>query len=644
MADMRNIHWIGESALRKNYEALYRFYQRIWKEPHDFIVMNARRCFNLNYIFLKVYEAEGGIAANTCRIISNNALLLYAKKFADSYARTRRFPSTLIVDDLVLHGRGLANLLSEFEELIVSELPGPPEEMSRDERYYIRRDLASAVDICAFAANRQPLLLEDIYLQKFWCSQRLYTKEIRLLSQQISSFLQRADVPNTSYVLSCQLQGPPVPSGKWTRQSWSYRGIRQEMYFRCRSRTEEIRLLPTIRYRVDPGQEAGSPIWLTSLTLFGELTMSDLSEICGRMRAGLDQDAFPRLYHILQQEHPLLQKQRAQLISFILSADRLKHFLVDAVPGYVFVDRDTDIEKVAQNFGKTADILTELQKLVNGPVLNALDAVLWDMLRSLAAPLFHEPMVERDAADVMGIYERLSREAVNARVEDIFYDLGMSSERSAYRILTSSRYPADRCAPGEISLEDLLLWPDPDMGFWYPRYLRFAPPIRKLSSMLAMMDNGLMAMHIGYRKGRDGGTVQCFLKAGELATFSIPRRLYLFIPALALVERDCWRVNMDPPSAVKRFIDTLPDADMAALEADGEKEQRALLFLKTHGHDLVDLLYDCGQTFNGWDIDLVTSDDWMEESRDTDYLSFIFRGSEDQESYLERARDFLSRA
>lgn len=42
-----------------------------------------------------------------------------------------------------------------------------------------------------------------------------------------------------------------------------------------------------------------------------------------------------------------------------------------------------------------------------------------------------------------------------------------------------------------------------------------------------------------------------------IVTASIPRRLHLMIPALALVERDCWRTRPEPQTAVKCFILTL---------------------------------------------------------------------------------------
>lgn len=131
-----------------------------------------------------------------------------------------------------------------------------------------------------------------------------------------------------------------------------------------------------------------------------------------------------------------------------------------------------------------------------------------------------------------------------------------------------------------------------------------------------------------------------------MSTLSIPRRLHLFMPALALIEREGWRCDYSKPKdAVKRFLQYLPTKGASNRNrkySDAQLEEEAtLLFLKSQGDALVDLMYDCGQTFAGWDINLVTSEDWTEEG-EGNYLDFVRQEEREQRIYLERARQFLA--
>lgn len=630
MRDVRDIPWLGESTLRRHYGQLYFFYQKIWKQPYSFIIMNARRCFNLNFIFMKVY---GKAVPNAERIISNNALALYAEEFARCYRRRQRFPSALIVDDLALHGRSLSRLLAELEELIIAELLNYTGELSRDERYYVRRSLASAVDISIYAANVQTLLIEDIFRQKLNCEHRLYAKSLRSLSQQISTFLQKADVPNTSYVLSYQVGEIPSADENWLEESWSYRGAKHQVFFARGARAQDVNFLPTVRFRRDFLQKDGSGQWLTGMPLFGALDREELSRVCRRALELLDREKFSWFRYILEREHPLLQKQRAQLLSLMLSMSWLVRFLEECGDGE-FTHTRSDIEKIARNFGKSDVTLPELKKLADdSALLQALHEALTAEVCALARPFLREPL--RSCGDREG--EEKERKFINCCLEDIFYDIGMAAERDAHKSVSLRRAAADKRGAGRIALDDMLRWETPRLHFDYPK--RSAPAEQKLSCMMSMMDNGLMAMNFDCAPLSGGYQVRTVLKAGELATFSIPRRLNMLIPALALVERDCWRLGLEERAAVKKFISALPDR----AGAPDEREQDALSFLKSSGGEFTDLLYDCGHSFGGWEIELLTSSDWLEEGGRQSYLSFVNQQDEGQQFYLNAAKRFLER-
>lgn len=651
MYDLERLEWVGESSLGQYYEPLCLFFHNVWTKPYDYIVLNARRCYNLNCIFQEAYEAAGGVVENKNRIISNNALLLYAKEIAEYYCARNRFPLTLLVDDLILHGRGISKILSDLEGLIVRELSNLLGDLSADDRYYIHRNLSAAVNIYAFAVDMRPLLLEDIYLEQLQWEKRLYSQQMRRLSRQISGFIQKAHVPNTSYVLSCKTAVAAIPSsfGNWVSQPWSYSGTEQRVFMELEPPAETVNFLPTVRLWEDASQKT---MWLTSLVLFGELSKEQLAAVCAAVDAALGTLTLPWTRYILRQEYPLLQRQRAQFISFLLSAMYLLRFLRDSShpisPAFLFAN--SDVDKIARNFGKADVVLDEFRTIISDgapQILQELHTILHDSLWRDAAAFSHEPFLPLDVREHC---EHLKEQCsyVNTHIEDVCNTIGISAEISAYREVASNHRQADSCKVGTISMDTLLSWNVPDLYFECPVERecekRFAKVPQRLSSMLILMDNGKMSMNYTCKERSGEWVVGCELKAGELATFSIPHRLHMLIPALALVESESWRLELEPKDAVKQFITLISDGSTVGSEESQRKEYAAVLFLKTQGGRFIDLLYECGQTISSWEIDLITPEDWREEGGKGDYLSFTRQKEQIQEFYLVQARCFLQLA
>ena len=638
-----NFTRIGESVLREDYHPIFSFYKEIWQSDYDHIIMCARRCFILNDVFLRTYELDHETPARTERIVSNNALLLCALQITEYYKEHGRFPRILIVDDLVLHGRSIRKLIDRLEKLIISYLYPASASLSIEERYSLRKQLAGSMEISVYAANRQPLLIDDIYLQKFSWATRRRTRDIRVLSQRISNFIQRLKIPNTCFVLSYQLEEKPEPPAGWLTQDWQYRGARQRIYFQRGDTEGGVRFLPTMRLRTDQNA-ASAESWLTSLVLFGSLKQTDLDALCQDAAELLERSGFKLFPHVLRQEKSWLQALRAQMVSVLLSALYLADFLEASFlcpskggsPPAFDMER-FDARKIAANFGRKREFEEELAMLLHEKRAY-FRSKLRDLLRggicSAASPFFHEP--------IHGGCSPAMASNINDFLEDSMYKIGMRAEQSADLLIRTNRPVPSEKDYSHISMEKLLRWEAAPMS-WKSSQAP-ASGSEKLSCMLSMMDNGLMAMNFEIEtqdeeSPYDGGAViYSSLKAGELATFSIPRRLRLFVPAFALVERESWRVDMKPIEAVKRFMRYITGPGRQEGGWKGERE--GLDFLESKGSDFMDLLDVCGQTMNGWDFNLVTTDDLLEET-EKDYFSYVLQEMEGQEAYLGLARSFL---
>lgn len=78
---------------------------------YDYVCARERRCFNLVARFLPDLD-----------MISTRALTLKYAEIAEFYRENRRFPRILILDDLMIHGRGIAKLLQQLEDMLVIKL------------------------------------------------------------------------------------------------------------------------------------------------------------------------------------------------------------------------------------------------------------------------------------------------------------------------------------------------------------------------------------------------------------------------------------------------------------------------------------------------------------------------------------------
>ena len=138
----------------------------------------------------------------------------------------------------------------------------------------------------------------------------------------------------------------------------------------------------------------------------------------------------------------------------------------------------------------------------------------------------------------------------------------------------------------------------------------------EIAAFLFLMEDGIMSMN-AYSDPEDD-SLYCVAKAGEKATFALAEPIAAELPALALVERECWRLDLGHEEAVKRFVPLLVQEDGAALD---QGAQQKLL-------DACSRLYRCGHSLTGWDFETVTEQRDPEKKRR-------------QSSYLAQARAFL---
>ncbi len=631
---------ISEAALGgSGHTSFLSFLKKAWNANYKYVAFFARRCYALNNEYMHYFTEE-----TTSRIISNNALLLYVDEFVNHYLERGYFPGVLLCDDLLLHGRGVARLLYSLEKLIIDKIEqNTCSKLSENEKNYVHQELMDAIDINIYSMGVNPILMEGSFSWNIESVKQQYEDEIRDLSQRLSLCLQQFNVPNTSYRFSIQLPIDFILKNDcWHSVKWFYRGEEREVYYKSID-NDSVNFLSIVYTHGGNLHNTENTVWVTGLSVGGDMSGESFEEICvaivKKLKEVNNTGEFTFLIDILQEKQVLLQRQRAQLVSFILSIINIYDFC-DACnisfqqikeligeSAYNIIENNT--HKIATNFGVEGDTLQGITRLT-------VDAELVIDLKKLIIPLFSKYAVSL----LDNIEQQENNEgqtdyvAINDAAEGVFYSVGMCAEKEAYDISTNVCHfkPLEK---GEdlISLSDYL-----------SRMISVLAPHQKiniydlLACQISLVDSGLAAMNYAYDPHKN--KVQCMLKAGELSTFTMPRKLHWFIPALALIEKNSMNHNDVPREKISAFIDQLAICESNDIT---QNEKEAFLFLKENGVAFIDALYRCGQTIGGWNINLLTVNDWRgnNDGDETSYLRYVIYHAKRQEYYLHEAKLFL---
>lgn len=641
------------------------FFARIGNiaKEYQFVSAAERRCMNLAMLFLP----------DLPNLVSNNGLLLRYKEIVNVIVEELRLPSILITDDIMFHGRGVAKFLYQLERLIYDELKARVlkleqqlEQEQRDEKLQkklqalraisdgvtFRYAFANAIDIYVFARNKRTIYLESRFMQKLNSEHFLYTGELRDMSLQMSDILARWEMANTCYAPSVRLQ--PLSdllmrdgdtkirrAGKdktWVRVSWKYSGEGMLLYLRIAGRVATR--ISSVRFFPRRDEYVAAP-QMTSFTLLGDLSKAQMDLIIKNMIEILTPDVYPMMCGILSEKHSLLHRSQYLLINYLVSVIDFYDFAADMVPDddyqAMMAELRDDRKKIARCFGDTEQssgggklrpLFSEFSKFVR-------DATIREKIKSIIYPKLDEgrpfPLERCGFTTVLpenGFAlpdDQINRD--NLAAEYILGQVGGEAEKEAIRLESKPfLFRPDlyqEYDPGESSSKPY----GEDGIISMAAYIENAGAVRQkikrktgesafenaytlLAAFVALMDNGILGARIHVPV--DGALITS-CKAGEMATFYIPKLFSAYIPAFALIERYHFRIGLPKKKAIEQFMGELSEKEITALTKGlNQKEEKETTLLQKHQRILDELpgdiqqLYDCGQSFQGWNFENLT--------------------------------------
>ena len=574
---------LAKDVLLPFYRDLFAFFDEIFdkRDSYHFVLFIARRCSNLMEIFFRLSDRrDEEFPAN---FITENAMFSLIPVFVRYYRRNKRFPSILIVDDIVIYGRTLDTFLRELKERLRDELV--PCGVSREA---VAAALARAVHIRTFARNNQPLLLASCYQSGFTAAEVMEPAEWRDLSNRISRLILLRGQVNSCFISGAEL----VPNrGAWdalyeegfSRIKTTYDAFPQTMFCRTLRLPKDETVIYTVRLfssSVDRSTVAAPFVFLPNLPadVMSDMLLMAL-EKCG-LRCGRWFDAAEACQRIW-----------LELLVLLLSTSLLNEFcrLTGTTPRY------NGRIKLQMNFATA----------MNSDIGQFVDFILDPGTKLLSLDemdgLFTDARISR-RSDARIAFRRIDlpmkadgSEQLKEELENEVYQIGLHHYAQAY--WETQMYMDDTS--------------EKDEGYFTTApelFDRFSESYGKrslphmVSWIFQMADAGILAITIQkFHYGRNDYVGQC-LKTGEQSQFIMPKRLRDFIPVLTYIQRRAYIFDRDFRQELRRFADINEDI------RDNQDEI---------GQFLMDMEVS-GQKLEDWDIGLVTfpasdSENWTEE-------------------------------
>lgn len=551
------------------------FFREIWESFADYKVFLPRRCFNLMYtMYRTIYDSQKGNANfSDFNFYTDSALLANASQIAEEYLTWGFMPEILIVDDILIHGRTLSQLIINLIDSVYDavEVIRPDADKSDVEEAILR-----SLTVRTMVRSNNPLLIPRKFRRcleyktdrsDVWSPVRWHE-----LSSRLSIIAAEGFFCNTSFVLSLYENEDPDLHLKFAAaaEALGFEPCRWKNIYERDSwvkplinswgETVAVYTLRIVQSSFDKKYRIIPFVMMSdfSLSKFQKNSQYNKLEYFVTNYLGIDISKFhtknhtEALYMLLS--HNLLLLLEQQTGEHLVKAECLD---VDKV---ILNFKNSTLDNLKYNIVKKAADLTE-------PLLSwkEMDKFIFDNTEE-SKPLFMPPCytfksVYENAKDALG--EMIAKE-------------GEAREKEAHHAY--SGIIRNVFGTGRKTISGLLQKMN---GFNIAETIGF---------LLFYMDKGVAAVNSRIENGR----CACVYRAGEQSLFIHVRKYSADLPVLIAMEKDCVRNKDEIIKRIGRFYSDTPD------HADELKE-------------FVEMLYSTGQHLSDWDINFFK---WTEISDD----------------------------
>lgn len=407
---------LGSDAL----DGIQQWYMESVQQPWDYVVYMVRRSYILALIMEKITGVQMG---EKTKFLTDAAFMLQCQELARQFQKRQRFPSVLLCDDVLIHGRSINHFIEELEKNLMACLPGYEE----DE---IRYALVRALKIHVYVRSDHPLLLLGRYESRLDYARREKPAVWRKLSNDISNLIGRSDIANAAYVYSDWITEEQVQ--KMDLDAWihtSYQGTEQYAMVRLLGRPDHVKAVYTMR--LIPNRYGGCR--LIPFVFLPNLGGKETSDIMEGIQDRMLENNF--LDHEIQWFEDWMgqrgKRSFNELVTFIFSSTILREYEQEYD---ILADKDKseqEIQKLIRNYRQSdwEDAKDFLRRIILSELFT---------VEELDQFLLAHISEERQIFSLFpGGNEKLGEdeqwEIVDA-LEDYFYEQGRAEEIEAYKL------------------------------------------------------------------------------------------------------------------------------------------------------------------------------------------------------------------
>lgn len=517
----------------------------------DYVAAMTRRCPNWIEAQLQIQPEH---RSEFDRLLTENGLLMQAEEIAGYYRQFGRFPRIALLDDVLVHGRGLNTFLQTLLELLAVCL-------DVDDPESLLGELSKSLTLFMLATNDAPVLLKQEYQWGMQYRNVARENQWRKISSKIAETIYQADVANTSYVVSAsQPQGAAVSApNQWElveEDEIPYRGTCQRLYVHALSRGRKA--YPTVRSYL-----RGNSRYYTPYFFCGTLTDAQISRLFALAQSQLSGDAlaqFQPFLGLVRQAAAYKQRWMVyfQLVNLLLGQITLQRFLDDA--GLFHTELKLDTAKIARNFGSIRQV---------EPCLNQLCGIRWPagFLEQVCDAL---EIPEQASLSLTPVD---SADEVRFTMELAVYLQAVRHEayaKSLEQAFAAGRGPAEIKPTGEAQFERFL---SVVFSGLYTLAWEHRTVLLMLACLTQMMDRGDVCLkaRFHYDMNRDQYLFDSSVRNTEMSLSVMPRNLGPYFPAFVraaqLYQRDENFPTLAAAYLASRIPRDFPNAEQVVLTA-----------------------------------------------------------------------------
>ena len=612
-------------------EKLWGYIKNVWENTAQYKVMMSNRMLNLNHVLMEEWGAYNNKEYSIDNIMSDNAFLLEAKAIANRYSWRNRFPSILICDDVMMHGRRIMDMLNKFLDIVSDQLAKNHVDVSRNT---LISDLQNSVNVYVYARNRNERLIFDINKYRLYSEQVLIPSDLNTLSRQISIFLYTYGISNTNYVISGKLDYSQTnrlfdKTSDKNREMFKYKGLEQSIYLRARNPY----FLETICFERLTGRVSGK---LTSQPIFSVLPIDDLNKLCVKVASYMKKfNSESAVAFDLEQNNDKVIEQKAQMLCFFYSvlsmADFCWQYLNPSDLDLFRILRNGNYNSVISNFDTNIYYRYEIYNFIKEICLNPSESkVLWGYLDS-----------------IFNSFDFKLKYNINGLSSERFVKISVPNEYKMNKIYNSfEEIFCDRWLDSEYCANKNLKKWSFENGLKYSiiGFLRLMNIFKeydfeqKIGCLFGPLALDIFSMSLETSKINDKMIIRTILTSDKMAIYNFFNKFSDFLPALVEVESYSNSNGLYLRDVTKEFISYIQNCCFQGDQMDRE------LIKELNNCGMLLYSLSCGISFKDINIDYRTLYQYLFE-KDVRYKSQRSKREEQERRYhyLNCARTFIEK-